>query len=215
MKALLHGLRLASPGLADRQELRQLFAVCGYGLCDPDYGDYGSELLLTAEESWLVKTCGGEPIAYADLRSQRVNQEIAGSAGLACLLRLLVHPDYRRRGLGTLLLRLVEEQASRLALALFPQSRGVTYVPLLLWTPILLGRDQQGALLFLEREGYAPLAFGCRHWPQTEAEAGAGNPDLLALLPLPMRPCRPVVIYAKEIALSLRTVLSAAAARDL
>ncbi|RAQ95967.1 GNAT family N-acetyltransferase [Thermogemmatispora tikiterensis] len=212
MKALLHGLRLASPDLADRQELRRLFAVCGCGLYD---ADYGGELLLTAEESWLVKTCEGEPIAYADLRSQRVNQEIVGTAGLACLLRLLLHPDYRRRGLGTLLLRLVEEQASRLALALFPQPRDVTYVPLLLGTPILLRRDQRGALLFLEREGYAPLAFGCRHWPQTEAEAGASSPDLLALLPLPVRPCRPLAIYAKEIALSLPTVLSAAAARDL
>ncbi|MBX5457839.1 MAG: GNAT family N-acetyltransferase [Thermogemmatispora sp.] len=209
MKALLHGLRLASPELADRQELLRLFAVCGYGLDDTDFGD---ELLLAAEESWLVKTCEGEPIAYADLRSQRVNQEIAGSVGLACLLRLLVHPDYRRRGLGTLLLRLVEEQASRLALTLFPQSRSVTHVPLLLWTPILLRRDQRGALLFLEREGYAPLTFGCRHWPQTEAEAGAGSPDLLALLPLPVRPCRPLLIYAKEIALSLPAVLSASCA---
>lgn len=121
MSILLHGLSLVTPELSDRQGLLWLFRVCDHDLDD---ADCGGEPLLSAEESWLVKTRSGEPVAYADLRCQRLDREIAGAAGLASRLRLLVHPDYRRRGLGTLLLRLAEEQANRLAVALFSQQEG-------------------------------------------------------------------------------------------
>lgn len=208
MSVLLHGLSLAAPELSDRRGLLRLFTVCDHD--DLYDADYGGEPLLRAEESWLVKSHSEEPVAYVDLRFQPMNQESAGAAVLACLLRLLVHPDYRRRGLGTLLLRLAEERANRLAVALFSQRESGTPVSLLLWIPLLLKRDRRGALLFLEREGYAPLAFGCRAWPR--AEAGTGGPDVLSLLSLPLRSCRPLLIYAKEIALARQALFSAAVA---
>ncbi|WP_376796069.1 hypothetical protein [Thermogemmatispora sp.] len=99
MNALLRGLNLAAPNLADRQELRRLFGVCGYALSE---ADDGGEPPGSADESRLVRFPDGEPIACADL-CEGGNEAAADLSGLICRLswpRLLVHSDYRRRGLG-------------------------------------------------------------------------------------------------------------------
>nr|BBH94852.1 hypothetical protein KTA_30510 [Thermogemmatispora argillosa] len=203
MSALLHGLRLTAPDLADLGGVLQLFAVCDYGLSETIDG-YGT--LLTAEEAWLIKSGCEEPIAYADLHTQRIGQEeAAGLVGLTCLLRLLVHPHHRRRGLATLLLRLAEEKARQLVRGLSPLPEPGNRKPARGWLciPVLLGRDSDGAQVFLKREGYVFLTLGFCRALLPFAAAGYCT-TWQTPMPLPGRPGpgRPLVIYAKEIASS-------------
>ncbi|MBX5451225.1 MAG: GNAT family N-acetyltransferase, partial [Thermogemmatispora sp.] len=162
MSALLHGLNLTTGNPTDRLGVLQLSTVCGYQLCN---AAAEKATLLTAEENWLVRSGCGESIAYADLHTHRVGGETSGSVGLICLLRLLVHPCYRRRGLATLLLRLAEEKARQLAGVWSPLPGPDKPEWGLLCIPVLPGQDNYAAQVFLKREGYSLLpGAGADYW---------------------------------------------------
>lgn len=104
------GLTLRHPTLDDVEGVAALCLVndlAEFGEPDTDVGemrDFWRRLDL-ASDAWLLTDANHEPVAYAELDADRP-------------LRLegwvLVHPDWRRRGLGTHLAGLVEERARQI-----------------------------------------------------------------------------------------------------
>lgn len=89
-------------------------------------------------DAWVIVTNKGQLVGYADVRQNENGQ-------FAMLLR--VHPDFRGRGVGTLLLWMVEERARQLV----QNVRSDLRVSL---CSTLSSLNQVGHSLF-EREGYA------------------------------------------------------------
>jgi GNAT superfamily N-acetyltransferase len=113
----LHNLSSRSPLRSDLDAIVELRAAC-------DLTDFGCVQTVRENvekawqatnfnrltDAWVVHTRRGQLIGYADVR-----RESASGAGVQLASSLYVHPDYRGRGIGTLLTWLTEERARELA----------------------------------------------------------------------------------------------------
>ncbi|HLG60834.1 MAG TPA: GNAT family N-acetyltransferase [Ktedonosporobacter sp.] len=89
-------------------------------------------------DAWVIVTNKGQIVGYADLRQNEHGQFV---------IVLRVHPDFRGRGIGTLLLWMVEERARQLV-------RNVRSDLRVSLRSTLSSHNHAGRSLF-EREGYA------------------------------------------------------------
>lgn len=89
-------------------------------------------------DAWVIMTNKGQVVGYADLRQNENGQFV---------MVLRVHPDFRGRGIGTLLLWMVEERARQLVRNVRSDLRVSLH-------STLNSLNQAGRSLF-EREGYA------------------------------------------------------------
>jgi GNAT superfamily N-acetyltransferase len=145
MRVRLHNLSARSPVIAD---LKVVAAVIAASTSDRDENhqerveeevehDWHEPGFCLKSDAWVIVTNTEQIVGYADVRK--------GEVGLL-IFRLHVCPEYRGRGIGTLLLWLVEERARSLGedmpaggrVALATEARAHT----------------TGAYHLLEREGY-------------------------------------------------------------
>ncbi len=147
MSVLLHNLLARAPQSKDLSSVSGLLAL--YDLVEDGVSDY-SETKLYADwhrpgfdldkDAWVIFTAKGQLVGYADIWMCQHNQ---------IGMRIRVHLEYRRRGIGTLLLRLAEERARRYA------RRADTPVRITLHSAISSSNASAGQLL--ENEGFEPV----------------------------------------------------------
>ena len=113
----LHNLSARSPAMTDAQAVSELLCQCeaadiGSGArADDDVGKrWQSPDFNLSSDAWVIATNKGVVAGYADV--QRAD---APSDTLAFRLTVCVHPDYRERGIETLLIWLAEERARQLS----------------------------------------------------------------------------------------------------
>lgn len=142
----LHNLSSRSPLLSDLDAIVELRTAC-------DLTDFGCVQTVREDvekewqacnfnrlaDAWGVHTRKGQLVGYADVRREAVRE-----ANVQLASSLYVHPDYRGRGIGTLLTWLTEERARELA-------RTFTGSLVLRRT---VGTLTQSANHLLQREGY-------------------------------------------------------------
>lgn len=92
-----------------------------------------------ANDAWVIVTTRGQIVGFACLWHEDHTQ----ISTFVC-----VHPAYRKRGIGTLLLRLAEERARQHIRLARPGERVVLRC--------LVGKENEGAQHLFEREGYWP-----------------------------------------------------------
>jgi GNAT superfamily N-acetyltransferase len=92
-----------------------------------------------ANDAWVIVTTGGQIAGFACVWHKEYAQ---------ISLCLIVHPQYRGRGIGTLLLRLAEERARQWIRLASPDVRVVLFAQ--------LSQDNQEAGRLFAREGYKP-----------------------------------------------------------
>lgn len=147
MAILLHNLVARAPQSKDLNQVTALLAL--YDLTEEGSTDY-TEAKLAADwhrsgfdlehDAWVIITSKGLLVGYA---------EIWMCEHLQVDMRVRVHPEHRRRGIGTLLLRLAEERARRRALRIDTSLR-VTLQS-------AVSSANEGARLLLEHEGFEPV----------------------------------------------------------
>lgn len=158
----LRNLIERAPQMSDLQSVTALMSACervDAGVTDPA----AEEILRIWQkpgfdlhtDAWVIVTRTGQIIGYADVRQ-------TGNGQLSLCLR--VHPDYRCRGIGTLLLWLAEERARHLA----SNSCSETAV----WLSITVSRLNRIACHFFESEGYL---LARRFWRLFVEEEGSGD----------------------------------------
>jgi N-acetylglutamate synthase-like GNAT family acetyltransferase len=111
----LHNLSARAPTMADVHAVAELFRVCEHAepLC-VDAIEYDIRQnwqlpgFLLKQDAWVIVTNKGQIVGYADLRRK------SDQTQCEFILCLRVHPTYLERGLGTLLIWLVEERARQL-----------------------------------------------------------------------------------------------------
>jgi ribosomal protein S18 acetylase RimI-like enzyme len=146
MAVLLKNLVARAPQTEDLEALSELITVCE----NAEDGATGGSLedLLSqwqrpdfhlANDAWVIVTIRGQIVGFACVWHEDHTQ---------ISTFLCVHPEYRNRGIGTLLLRLVEMRA-RQHLRLAPL--GVRVV-----LRGVISKANEGAQRLFEREGYAP-----------------------------------------------------------
>nr|BBH95198.1 hypothetical protein KTA_33970 [Thermogemmatispora argillosa] len=155
MAIYLRDLVARAPAATDLPAVEALFAVCarieGEREGHQEDGDLSAcwqraDFQLSSD-AWLILTRQGQIIGYGAVWSvEGETAELAGGGPLAFCVR--VHPAYRGRGIGTLLLRLAEQRARDLGERTGAEERG----NILLTTTVAYGNRSARALL--EREGY-------------------------------------------------------------
>jgi GNAT superfamily N-acetyltransferase len=113
MSVLLHNLLARAPQSKDLKDVTGLLAL--HDLVEDGVSDYTEAKLNAdwhrpgfdlAKDAWVIFTAKGQLVGYADIwMCQHVQIE----------MRIRVHPEYRQRGIGTLLLRLAEDRARNYA----------------------------------------------------------------------------------------------------
>lgn len=98
-----------------------------------------------AQDAWMIVNRKQETVAYADVRMH----EDTRSEKELLALTLVVHPAYRGRGVGTLLVRLIEQRARDIA-DMLPPRRPVAL-------RYIMHSQNVAAKNLLEREGYERL----------------------------------------------------------
>jgi GNAT superfamily N-acetyltransferase len=157
--------------MEDVQAVTALMVQCDaaeFGIADPMEEDVQKNWQALGfdlkTDAWVIVTRAGQIVGYGDVRQ---NEE--GQLSFA----IYVHPDYRGRGIGTLLIWLVEERARQLARRL-QSEKPVTL-------SIAISSFNQAAQRLLERERYEPV----RHFwrllvdmgEATVPEINAGNEE--------------------------------------
>ena len=147
MAVLLKNLLARAPKTEDLEAISELVIVCDtaeFGIADSTMEDLLSNWQQSgfnlATDAWVIVTTKGQLVGFACVW-HRDHEQIYT---LIC-----VHPEYRNRGIGTLLLRLVEERA-RLHVLHAPPGARVT-----LSSTVSSGNEQAKRLF--EREGYIPV----------------------------------------------------------
>lgn len=147
MAVLLKNLLARSPRMEDLIAITELIQVCDvveYSLADSTMKDLASYWhqpgFNLATDAWVIVTNKGQAVGYSCVWHTGYKQ---------IFTFLCVHPEYRGRGIGTLLLRMVEERARQLVRNAREGSR-VT----LCGTVTRL--NEQAKRLF-EREGYTAI----------------------------------------------------------
>ncbi len=147
MAVLLKNLLARAPKTEDLEAISELVIACDtaeFGIADSTMEDLLSNWqqsgLNLATDAWVIVTTKGQLVGFACVW-HRDHEQIYT---LIC-----VHPEYRNRGIGTLLLRLVEERARLHVLHARPGAC-VT-----LSSTVSSGNEQAKRLF--EREGYASV----------------------------------------------------------
>jgi GNAT superfamily N-acetyltransferase len=141
---LLQNLLARTPKVTDLGAITRLLITCEIGEdCVSDY----TEKELEAEwhrpgfnldtDAWVIVTYKGQFAGYADIWMCEHSQ---------IDLRVRVHPNYRRRGIGTLLLRLAEDRARYYARSASTNQR--------IMLRSAVSNSNQTAKQLLEHEGY-------------------------------------------------------------
>jgi len=146
MAVLLKNLVARVPQTEDLEALSELIAVCESaedGAADSSLEDVLSQWqqpdFHLANDAWVIVTTRGQIVGFACVWH-------AHHAQISTFL--CVHPEYRNRGIGTLLLRLVEVRA-RQHIRLAPAGARVMLRG-------VISKANEGAQRLFEREGYAP-----------------------------------------------------------
>ena len=143
----LHNLSARSPQMEDVQAVTSLMSRCDaveFGIADPT--EEGVQKIWLASgfnlktDAWVIVSRSGLVVGYADVQRGEDGQ---------LSFSIYVHPDYRGRGIGTLLIWLVEDRARQMV-RMFPSEGRVALT-------IDIGSFNQAAQLFLEREGYVQV----------------------------------------------------------
>lgn len=170
MAVLLKNLVARPPQTDDLAALAELVALCESGE-DSTTGSSLEDLLPQwqrpdfhlADDAWVIVTTRGQIVGFACVW----HEDQAQLSTFIC-----VHPEYRNRGIGTLLLRMVEMKA-RQSLRLAPPGARVVLRG-------LIGKANKGAQSLFEREGFQPgrqflrisytLAEATGEWPAPQAQ---------------------------------------------
>jgi len=144
---LLKNLLARAPKIKDLEAITELITACDiaeYGIADSTMEDLTSNWhqpgFNLASDAWVIVTNKGQSVGFACVW-HRDNEQI--------FTFVCVHPEYRSRGIGTLLLRLVEERARQLVAGACPGTR-VTLCG------TVSSLNEQAKRLF-EREGYTSI----------------------------------------------------------
>ena len=144
MAVLLKNLLARAPKIEDLVAVKELVAACDvaeYGLVGSTMEDLTSNWQKSefnlATDAWVIVTNKGQLVGFACVWHRDYEQIYS----FVC-----VHPEYRGRGIGTLLLRLAEERARQYARNACPGSR-VTLNG-------TVSRVNEEAKRLFEREGY-------------------------------------------------------------
>jgi ribosomal protein S18 acetylase RimI-like enzyme len=147
MTVLLKNLLARSPMMEDVVAIIELISACDvdeYGLADSTMEDLVSNWhqpgFNLATDAWVIVTNKGQAVGFTCVWHRDYEQIFT----FVC-----VHPEYRGRGIGTLLLRLVEERARQHVRNARPGVR-VTLCG------TVSGLNEQAMRLF-EREGYTGI----------------------------------------------------------
>ena len=147
MAVLLKNLLARSPKMEDLVAITELIRACDvdeYGIADSTMEDLASNWhqpeFNLATDAWVIVTNKGQAVGFTCVWHKDYEQIFT----LVC-----VHPEYRGRGIGTLLLRLVEERARQHIRNARPGSR-VTLCG------TVSSLNEQAKRLF-EREGYTAI----------------------------------------------------------
>jgi len=147
MAVLLKNLLARSPKMEDLVAITELVGVCDvdeYGLADSTMEDLVSYWhqpgFNLATDAWVIVTNKGQAVGFTCVWHKDYER---------IFTFLCVHPEYRGRGIGTLLLRLVEERARQHVRNARPGSQ-VTLCG------TVSSLNEQAKRLF-EREGYSAL----------------------------------------------------------
>jgi len=147
MSVLLKNLLARSPKTEDLVAITELVRACDideYGIADSTMEDLVSYWhepgFNLATDAWVIVTNKGQAVGFTCVWHRDYEHLFT----FVC-----VHPEYRGRGIGTLLLRLVEERARQHVRKARPGSQ-VTLCG------TVSSLNEQAKLLF-EREGYAAL----------------------------------------------------------
>lgn len=146
MAVLLKNLVARTPQLEDLNAISELMALCEsveHGVADRTPKDLLSHWqkpdFRLANDAWVIVTTREQMVGFACVDYG----EYALVSTFVC-----VHPDYRNRGIGTLLLRMVEMRAREHVHLVVPGA----YVVL----RGLVDQTNQEAQRLFEREGYKP-----------------------------------------------------------
>lgn len=152
MAILLHNLCARAPQLHDAAAVADLLAACDRAENIPSIhtqayllADWQRPGFALESDAWMITTKTGQVAGYADVWLHE---------GAHIAMRIRVHPEHRRRGIGTLLLRLAEDQARRLVKRANPTESVAFYS--------VISADNNAAKRLLEHEGFA-LARRCWH----------------------------------------------------
>jgi ribosomal protein S18 acetylase RimI-like enzyme len=147
MAVLLKNLLVRAPNIEDLVAITELITACDiadYGIENGTVDDLSSNWhqpgFNLADDAWVIVTNKGQSVGFACVW-HRVNEQI--------VTFVCVHPEYRSRGIGTLLLRLVEERARQHVANARPGTR-VTLCG------TVSSFNEQAKRLF-EREGYTSI----------------------------------------------------------
>ena len=147
MAVLLKNLLARAPKMEDLGAIKELITACDiaeYGIADSTMEDLASNWhqpgFNPAKDAWVIVTNKGQPVGFACVWHRDYEQ----ISTFVC-----VHPEYRSRGIGTLLLRLVEERARQHVRNARPGAR-VTLCG------TVNSLNEQAKRLF-EREGYTSI----------------------------------------------------------
>jgi ribosomal protein S18 acetylase RimI-like enzyme len=147
MAVLLKNLLARAPKTEDLEAISELVIACDtaeFGIADSTMEDLLSNWQQSgfnlATDAWVIVTTKGQLVGFACVW-HRDHEQIYT---LIC-----IHPEYRNRGIGTLLLRLVEERAR---LHVLHARRGARVT---LSSTVSSGNEQAKRLF--EREGYASV----------------------------------------------------------
>lgn len=141
----LHNLAARKPVLADLKAIAALLNTCD--LANSGKFQVEEEDVLRAWQAqnfnvscdaWVIVTRQGQIVAYAEVREIEERNNLAAS--------LYVRPDYRGRGIGTLLIWMIEERARHLALNMSRETRVGLHLS--------VNSLNEGTRYLLEREGY-------------------------------------------------------------
>ena len=145
MAILLHNLRARAPQMKDAAAVADLLLACDMAEDTMSYYSEGHMLadwqrpgFALESDAWMITTKNAQVAGYADVWLHE-------DAHIA--MRVRVHPEYRRRGIGTLLLRLAEDQARRLVKRACPTELVALY-------SVISATNSAGKRL-LELEGFA------------------------------------------------------------
>lgn len=144
MAVLLKNLVARAPQTENLAELAELIALCEIGE-DSTMGSSWEDLLSQwqrpdfhlANDAWVIVTTRGQIVGFASVW----HEDHARISTFVC-----VHPEYRNRGIGTLLLRLVEVRARQHIRLAPPEARVVLQG--------LISKANTGAARLFEHEGY-------------------------------------------------------------
>jgi len=146
MAVLLKNLVARTPQTEDLDAITELIALCesvGYGMMDSSLEDLLSHWHRTdfhqTHDAWVIVTTRGQIVGFACIW----HEDHTHLSTAIC-----IHPDYRNRGIGTLLLRMAEERARQHSRLAEPEEHMVLLSQ--------VSRENESAHRLFEREGYRP-----------------------------------------------------------